>query len=114
MHRLIHRAVCAGPVARQSPARWPAVGTPRRRTNLPTLCPAALSQMVHTRGNTRRTAHIPAIGGDNPEPLCVRAGIYSGGDSWALKSRDVYPDPNKWFELCEYCLSVFDDVRGSA
>ncbi len=73
--------------------------------------PSDLGWITHTRGNTRRTAHLAATGGDEPEPLCVCTGVYCGGDNWACKSESVYPNADDWFELCEYCLEEYDRVR---
>ncbi len=71
---------------------------------------ADLEWIIHTRGNTRRTAHLAATGGDEPEPLCVCTGVYCGGDNWACKSESVYPNADDWFELCGHCLEEYDRV----
>lgn len=73
---------------------------------------ADLNWIIHTRGNTRRTAHIAATRREEPEPLCVCTGIYQGGDNWTIKSDSVYPNADDWFELCEYCLAEYDQLEG--
>jgi hypothetical protein len=69
-----------------------------------------IDPFVCSQGDIRRTAHIPANGGDQPEPLCVVAGTYNSPSSWEIKSQAAYPDPSAWFDLCTPCLVAYDRV----
>lgn len=75
-------------------------------------CVDDLDPFVCSQGDIRRTAHIPANGGDHPEPLCVVVGTYNSPSSWTIKSQAAYPEPSAWFDLCGPCRVAYDRIEG--
>lgn len=69
---------------------------------------ADLDPLIIAQGNIQQSAHIPAQGGDDPEPLCVHGIDYKKDVTWVLKAQAIYPDPNAWFTLCEKCVQAYD------
>jgi hypothetical protein len=72
-----------------------------------------IDPFICSQGDIRRTAHIPATGGEQPKPLCVVIGTYNSPSTWGVKSQVAYPDPSAWFDLCAPCITAYERVTNN-